>query len=248
MILVFFRYVARAPLQTVVYILLSAGALLVPILSASLAGIQTQFMYLSYHDPDLFKSVASLMYLSPTNHHMFYELLLLVVGVPVIAYLFCRDITRAAMTLICVYGALIFIQAFVFVCSLPVCVYVTDSDVPIAIFLCFYSIVVICAWTAAFLFPEIREYAAADKTVFTQSNIFWALAFFIPYGAVAMLMSGYLIDLFLMSASYFVCFYTTMFLFKHWRQPQLLGLNTFFALYDLLMLATFGLTALTFFS
>ena len=242
-----FRYIARAPLKSVVYVLLSTVILVEPVFAASLAGAQAQFAFLSYNDPDLFKSIASLMYFSTTNHHMFYELLLMAIGVPIIAYFFCRNIARSVMTWVCAYLSMIFLNFFVYICSVPICVFAVDSDIPISIFLCFYAIVFTGGCTYLFLFPEFRRYMYVDNTIFTQANAFWAILFFIPYGIVGFLMSGYFFDLLFLFLSYFIFFYIALFLYKHWKERELIGLNTFLAIYELLILATFALTAFRFF-
>lgn len=247
MILVCFRYIAKTPVAHLPYLLLSSVVLLIPIFSVLLLGEHAQFVFLSYKDPGLFKSILSLMYFSPTNHHMFYEALLLVVGVPSVAYFFCRDVVRSVMTMFCVYGFLIFIQAFLYVCSVEMCVFVAKSDIPISIFLCFYTIVLAAGWLAVLLLPELRRYLSSEDTIFTQANVVWALLCFVPYAAVSMLMSTYLIDLLFMFASYFIFFYTLLFLFAHAGDRELRGLNTYLGIFAALVFSTFALTVYQFF-
>jgi len=247
MVLACFRYVARVPLRLAVYLLLSTVILLIPILSAALVGAHTQFVFLSYNDPGVLQSIATLMYTSPVNHNLFYEIVLVVIGVPIIAYFFCRDILRSLATLVCIYGALAFIQAFLYVCSVQQCVFVVGSDIPISIFLCFYSIVLTGGWIGVLFFPELREHLSADDTIFTQTNLMHAFVLIIPYGIVAMLMSGNAIDLAFLFLSYFISFYAGLFIYKHWREKSLLGLNAFLAIYEGLILATFALTCFRFF-
>ena len=243
-----FRYIARVPLSRAVYVLLSTVILLEPVFAASLAGAKAQFSFLSYNDPDLFKSIVSLMYFNAANHHMFYELLLMAIDVPLIAYFFCRSVVRSILTWVCAYLSIIFLNFFVYFCSVAICAFVVDSDIPISIFLCFYAIVFAGACICLFLFPELRRYWYADNTIFTQASAFWALLFFIPYGIVGMLMSGYFFDLLFLFASYVIFFYVSLFLYKHWKEKSLLGLNTFLAIYGGLILTTFVLTAFRFFS
>jgi hypothetical protein len=247
MILACFRYVGGFKLRQLPYLLLSSVILLIPVIAAGLAHEPSGFIYLSYRDPDVWKSIASLMYLNHANHYMFYELLALVVGVFAITYAYSRDAARSLWTTVSVYGALIFIQAFLPVCSVERCIFVADSDIPISIFLCFYSAVPVAGWLYALFYPELQEYLRSEESIFTQTTFANALLLFIPYGVVALLMSGYLVDLFFLASTYFLCFYACLFLYRHGKDPRLLVLNVFLGIWAALMLTAFFLTCWRFF-
>jgi hypothetical protein len=247
MIFACFRYVAGADPRRALYLALSAPVLLIPIIAAALSGTQTEFLFLSYSDPDLWSSLASLMYFSSANHNLFYEIVLIAVVMPCIAFLFCRNILRSLATFVCFYLSLAFVQAFLYVCSAPRCVFVVESDIPISIFVCYYCIVFVTGWLLIFLYPEFEEYRKSDSSIFTQGNFTLALLLAVPFGIVAFLMSGYLIDLLFLFGSYFSCFYVMLFMLRTWKDKRLIGLNTFLGIWSALMIITFFLTCWRFF-
>lgn len=234
-----FRHIGQVPLRKAYYLLLGTPLTVLPIVIGILRGTGTPFAYLSYHEPGLLLSVATLMYASPTNHYMFYEFLIIAIVVPIVTYLFTRRILRSVATALGMYLALIFAQGFIYLCSDPgQCVFGVGSGIPIYVFLCLYLTATVAGWLCVLLWPELRRYMQAGDTVFTQQNFAIALLLSIPYAMAALRITGYFFDLLFLLLAYFIFFYALLFLWKNWRGKRLLGLNLFLGIYSLLIMAT----------
>ena len=237
--LVWFRYIAKAPLGRALYIVLAAVGLWVPIVNVGLVGAQIHFTFLSYSDPTLLASVLSLMYLSPINHYMFNEFWVMAIGILVVAYRFSGSIIRSLVTTLCIYLSLIFVQAFIYICSEALCVFVVKSSIFNPIFICFYFAVLLCVWLCVLLFPELRAYAHAPTSIFTKAHATGAFLFLILCTLVNFLISSYFFDLLFLLLVEGIFFYVYLFLATHWKEKKLGGLNLFLAMYGLLIAGAF---------
>ena len=157
MVLSCFRYVAGAGAKSASLALLGAPMLLIPVITAVIIGDPLRLDFLDYREPGVWAAIASLMYLSPYNHAMFYELALAAVTIPIMAYRFSKSAARALATFFVFYAALIFLQGFVYVCANgPRCVVQIGGN-PTMVWLGYFAATSFI-WLCVFLWPELRRY------------------------------------------------------------------------------------------
>ena len=138
-----FRYVAGASIKNSLMVLLATPVLLIPVAAAALDGRPLVLDYLHYSDPSMVRAVFSLMFFS-SNHYLFYEFVVLMLGIPIVAYWYSRSVVRALVTFVGFYGALIVIQGFI---HLPA----GASKGEVLAYLAATS----SAWLILFLWPEL---------------------------------------------------------------------------------------------
>jgi len=150
------RHLGGVPLRKTLYLLLLTPVLLVPMAIGFFMHTYVQFAYLDPHDPMLWPSIASLMYLNARNHYMFYEFIVISVAVPVFAYHYNKSVARSIVTGIGAYLAVIFLQGFIYICSdAGQCVFYMASAMNIYIFMCLYVAVTAALWLCLLLWPEL---------------------------------------------------------------------------------------------
>jgi hypothetical protein len=236
MVLACFRHLARVRMPQALLLLPGAAILLIPVGIALALHAETKFSYLYYTDPGVWRAIATLMYTSPANHFMFYELLVLVVSAPIIAYGFSRSVVRAALTPIVIYAALIFAHAFMYACpASDMCLLPFRSYILPPLYGAFYFALMAAAWLCALLWPELREYARRRDAVFTRRNLAYASAGYIPFFGASVWAAPAPLDVFLVSFAYFALFYALRFLSAHRGEGKLLAFSVFLCAYAIVL-------------
>ena len=226
------RYVAKARREYLLLLLPATIILTLPAIIALVLHTTTHFEYLSFKDAWIWPAITTFMFASPQNYLMFPGMMLNGTSIFVVAYLSSRRMGRSLLTVLCAYVALIFVQAFMYVCLDPAeCVISFPSRIGPALFAAFYFAPILAAWLGAFLWPELRAYLKRADSVFTGRSLIYAGIGFLPFFVASIWATSAFFDLVFVSFAYFALFYSFALLRAHFKESSLLPLNIFLGAY-----------------
>jgi len=235
-----FRYIVKINKNKILYFSIFSLVLFIPVVYCIITNNPIRLSYLSFGN--FLESVKNILTLFIFDEHNFpftIEMIFLLVGVPVVSYLFSKNIIKSIVNTLAIYFLSGFLCGFVYICPNTynnLCLIGVNSNLGEGFFM-FYWIFVSFLFFIVFMFKEIKEYLKDNDIINLKEGFFFLfldiiLLFFYRN-------SLYFFDFLFISLDLFIIYALFIFFKKHRKNVMFFPIISFFCIYCFFILFSF---------